>query len=670
MVNAETWHDIEDRAVWLYHDVYAWVLSSPPQPPDRWPSRVEKRVWLRIQRDTEGIEVTDVWPVFDDQKEVMMTHAACIQVTAADPNCTTSASSDVANIMRHHSSDVDKNLFSDSNRYNAQELEVLDRVHASACKGRWVSKAQVDYDMLKHWLWTCNVFHDKECTFPNLLDSRSRTYPSRVIDVRRGCVTLTPPHAAYACLSYVWGTKPQLQLTTKTFDTLTSEGALLNESSGLAKTIKDAIYVCSMLGQDYLWVDSVCIKQDDHSTRQAEIQNMDIIYGGAALTIIAASGSSADAGLPGARKGSRNTTQHMEVIRGRQLMASMPSPSYDADISMWERRAWTLQETALSRRRLIFTESQVYFQCKTTYFYEDAVCEIPGRVKIIGFPSTKSAWEYVLQHDFTRSDGFPKYADIVRIITKRQLSFDSDALNACAGILKVDQQRRASQGENTAFAFGLPTAIFSKAMCWMSIKDSPGRRRSEFSSWTWAGWDTAASYDLLQYKHSKIVSYYDPSMANESDDTKAAALVGPQPVGDLDLTCPLLTFWTTSALLRVERTSRWPSFPNCFAICSTHEPELWLGCVALADSARACRPDEMEFIVIGIECYDNGERPQKYSYAVKLLCIEWIGDVAQRVQIAYDTPEDGPFQTDPSKGPQSLANWRAVNPVEKLIKLG
>ena len=114
-----------------------------------------------------------------------------------------------------------------------------------------------------------------------------------------------------------------------------------------------------MVGLDYLWVDSICIKQDDDSNRQTEIQNMDNIYGGASLTIIAASGDGADAGLPGARKASRKATQRMEVIRGRQLMASMPSPCYDTQVSSWQHRAWTLQEVALSRRRLFFTESQV-----------------------------------------------------------------------------------------------------------------------------------------------------------------------------------------------------------------------------------------------------------------------------------------------------------------------
>jgi len=595
MVKAEIWHDIEDRAVWLHYNVYAWVLSGPPDPPDRWPSRVEKRIWLRIQRDTEDIEITikdglPCNPLFPDEKDVMMTHAACIQLVAADPDCTTGANSDIAGVMRQHSLDGEKNLFSDPERFNAEELKILDRVHASVGRGRWMSEDQVDYDMLKHWFWTCSVYHDPQCTPPkSSLDSGVKTFPSRVIDVHRGCIVPTPPHASYVCLSYVWGPNPQLQLTTKTLDTLIVEGALFDETTGVAQTIKDAIFVCGMLGQSYLWVDSVCIKQDDASIRKAEIENMGDIYAGALLTIIAASGSHADDGLLGARKGSRKATQHMEVIWGRQLMASMPSPGYDAQISTWESRAWTLQERALSHRRLIFAESQVYFQCKTSYFYEDAVCEFPGKARLINFPDIRSPYTSVTQHDFDRVDGFPKFEDIVRSLTRRRLTFDGDVLNACTGILKVDQERRESRGEETALHFGLPIAIFPRVLCWMSIKpDAPGRRGSDFPSWSWAGWDTAASYEMLRFQVICDEKFY---LKDDSDGTKAAAFFEPRATENNGPNIPLITIETTSANLRVDRINDDPENPNSFAMWSPHDPGLCLGHLPLAESARASRPD-------------------------------------------------------------------------------
>ena len=684
MANAETWHDIEDSAVWLHHDVHAWVFSSPPRSPDRWPSRIEKRIWLRTQRGTEGIELTMKdgalsEPLFDSEKEVMMTRAPCIQMIAADPECTTGMNTDIADLMRRDHSDGEKNLFNDPNRFDPEELKILDRVHASACQGRWMPKGQVDYDMIQNWLWTCNLYHNRECTIPESLDLGPKNYPTRLIDVRRGCVVLTPPRAAYVCLSYVWGHESQLQLTAENLSTMQTEGALFDEAVGVAQTIKDAIYVCSMLGKDYLWVDSICIKQDDQSTRQAEIENMDIIYGGAELTIIAASGSHADAGLPGIRNDSRRVTQHVEMVRGRRLMASMPSPGYEANFSPWGSRAWTLQEHGLSHRRLFFTESQVYFQCRTTYFYEDLVSEIPGNVKVINFPDIKPPWASINQHDFDRTDGFPTYEDIVRVFTRRKLTFGSDALNACAGLFKVDEKRRSLLGQSTTFLFGLPYEIFTQALCWMAMRDPPGHRRSDFPSWSWAGWDTAASYDSLEFK---VISSGDHYRENDSEATKTAALFEPRVAEEFDMRNPILKFWTTSANLRVDRSHRNPDLPQFFAIWSPRDPDLCLGYIGLSESARARRPDELEFIVIGVDFHENAwkhnntndrskwERPEKYSYGVKLMCIEWNGEVAQRVQMTWPGRNRGPWVTTPSADFQSVANWKAVKPVEKLIALG
>jgi hypothetical protein len=60
-----------------------------------------------------------------------------------------------------------------------------------------------------------------------------------------------------------------------------------------------------MIGERYLWVDSLCIVQDDPQEKHGQIANMDAIYGNAILTINAAAGQDANAGLPGVRPLSR-----------------------------------------------------------------------------------------------------------------------------------------------------------------------------------------------------------------------------------------------------------------------------------------------------------------------------------------------------------------------------
>ena len=120
----------------------------------------------------------------------------------------------------------------------------------------------------------------------------------------------------------MWGGIKQLLLNDETVDTLRTEGGIheaCTDKDGheirILKTVEDAIYATRMLGEQYLWVDAICIKQDALETKQEEIDAMDVTYSQASLTIVAAAGDSADAGLPGVRKGSRNVRQHRKWSR-------------------------------------------------------------------------------------------------------------------------------------------------------------------------------------------------------------------------------------------------------------------------------------------------------------------------------------------------------------------
>jgi hypothetical protein len=52
------------------------------------------------------------------------------------------------------------------------------------------------------------------------------------------------------------------------------------------------------MGEKYLWVDSICIVQDDPVVANAQINQMDLIYAQAVLTIVAATGQNANVDLP------------------------------------------------------------------------------------------------------------------------------------------------------------------------------------------------------------------------------------------------------------------------------------------------------------------------------------------------------------------------------------
>ncbi|KAF7679652.1 hypothetical protein GT037_003400 [Alternaria burnsii] len=110
--------------------------------------------------------------------------------------------------------------------------------------------------------------------------------PERILDVQEHAnarmYSLSPgDYPRYVALRYCWGdTQPEQVKTTKA--NLQSRQDVTN-LSGLAQTIRDAIQVCFSLGSHYIWIDALCIVQDDDDEKVSEIADIQSIYRGAAL---------------------------------------------------------------------------------------------------------------------------------------------------------------------------------------------------------------------------------------------------------------------------------------------------------------------------------------------------------------------------------------------------
>ena len=80
------------------------------------------------------------------------------------------------------------------------------------------------------------------------------------------------------------------------------------------------------------------------------------------------------------------------------------------------------------------------------------------------------------------------YADLLKAYTTRMLSKTSDAINAFYGVL---DSLSSSLGQHIC---GLPEAVFHAAMLWeYDGKSKRTLERSEFPSWSWAGWESDSS---------------------------------------------------------------------------------------------------------------------------------------------------------------------------------
>lgn len=120
-----------------------------------------------------------------------------------------------------------------------------------------------------------------------------------------------------------------------------------------------------------LWVDTLCIIQDDERDKQQQLPIMDAIYSCADIIIIAATGSDVHPGIPGAGNTRRRIIQGNETINGISFVTTPPEVQQVLDSTKWSRRGWTYQDAILARRALIFTDSLVYWNCRTAVWRED-----------------------------------------------------------------------------------------------------------------------------------------------------------------------------------------------------------------------------------------------------------------------------------------------------------
>lgn len=204
----------------------------------------------------------------------------------------------------------------------------------------------------------------------------SSTSPS---SVRLLCAETTLFHGRYAALSHRWpagGVSSSL---------ITSNFKQYQESipiSQLPKHFVDAIEITKALGLKYLWIDSLCILQDDKVDWRSESAKMDMVYLNAALTIAACVSSdvdreaSLDLLLPACRLSlPMGKASEGSYINGtlRSTYASQ-SAIHDSPLG---NRGWVLQEMVLSSRILHFTQDQAFWQCRERVESEDGTLCIP-----------------------------------------------------------------------------------------------------------------------------------------------------------------------------------------------------------------------------------------------------------------------------------------------------
>jgi len=190
--------------------------------------------------------------------------------------------------------------------------------------------------------------------------------PTRLIDVGSGddnCIRLKLTRGnddlQWIALSYRWGDRPHFSTTRANIN----EHIRGMKSADLPKVFQDAIRMTRGLGCRYLWIDAVCIIQGEDGDFAAESKKMEDVYSGA-YCVLAASYTDSFR-LFHTRKsrayvalGSKDS--QTGIIYACEMIDNFKDHVLDGPLSQ---RGWVLQEHALARRTVFFTEHQTYWEC-------------------------------------------------------------------------------------------------------------------------------------------------------------------------------------------------------------------------------------------------------------------------------------------------------------------
>jgi Heterokaryon incompatibility protein (HET) len=346
------------------------------------------------------------------------------------------------------------------------------------------------FHLIKDWIKKCEDYHQDDISA--LAPRYKHPVEIILIDVADQNLVRASSSWRFLTISYVWGKTALETTTTANRRAREQQGAL--SKVNLPQLILDAMLLVSQLGERYLWVDCLCIEQDNPSQKHSQVSQMDVIYSQSLLTLVALSSENARSFLPGTRAGTRSFFKAKEYVFDRYIYAIYPRLLEFSEAAVYESRGWTFQERLLSRRCLFLTECDMYYTCHSCLWRETGANSATGEEKIF----ENKFRNIFAQLDSFRQEGkhgwvapFRLYASLVHEYSTRELSYDTDVINAFSGISSV-----LGYFLNSSSVSGLIECVLDACLLWVPGNSNTHDRNSKFPSWSWAGWRGEVFYLL------------------------------------------------------------------------------------------------------------------------------------------------------------------------------
>lgn len=368
------------------------------------------------------------------------------------------------------------------------------------------------FQRIEDWIRNCTEGHT-DCH-----KSSHAPLPTRLVDVGSAdsqnprLVETRGNKGTYFTLSHCWGGNQPLTTTKATLhermDGITWKS--------LPKTFQDAVTITRRLGMRYIWIDSLCIVQDDADDWETEAANMGAIYEASLLTISASIASNPNHGIFSCRRQPKkiccvdnNGEKYSVFVRkmiSHTYLSTEAAKGPKSDIPLLT-RAWAYQERLLATRVLHYLPDELFWECRSAIRCECGVY-VPG-AKLRHH--SKRAFSKVIQRNQAEPSKlaiepwrwkvieFKMWPQIVAEYSARDLTFRKDRLPALSGVAR----RLHSSNPSMQYLAGLWLDHLPEALLWRVMKKRPEEKQdtraregplgsrdsqpgAQTPSWSWA----------------------------------------------------------------------------------------------------------------------------------------------------------------------------------------
>lgn len=301
----------------------------------------------------------------------------------------------------------------------------------------------------------------------------------------------------YAALSYCWGGDQRVKTTRQNLEQMKS-GIDLNS---LPATLRDAVRVTVRLEMRFLWIDALCIVQDDERDKALEIAAMPNIFSNAAVTIAASRAASVEVGFLAKRPrfGRVDVDTFIDMrfrfSDGKVEILPLMNPWGSTLVEPLETRGWAFQERMLSPRMLDFGTLTTEWVCQSAGHQQRLDGWRERRDPWSKYPSiqAESLSSGDMLTDWKLQSILHQWYQLLELYTGRDLTFKADRLPAMSGIAE-----RYATILGDEYLAGLWRSSLARDILWGGGGNRRLSRSSDCNapSWSWAVTSSKVSVPL------------------------------------------------------------------------------------------------------------------------------------------------------------------------------